>query len=106
MQVQALQLICFSLDRVSLIQQPAQSCTRQAHVLMDLPLASLPAAGICLVVSAVVGGTARRALVVAARFGLAAAYASLFLHTAGVCCMCDCCAGTRRAVAAVWRLAC
>lgn len=28
-------------------------------------------------------GTARRALVVAARFGLAAAYASLFLHTTG-----------------------
>ncbi|KAI7839294.1 hypothetical protein COHA_006992 [Chlorella ohadii] len=39
-------------------------------------------AGVCLVVSAVVGGTARRALVVAARFGLAAAYATLFLHTA------------------------
>lgn len=58
---------------------------------MDLPLAALPAAGVCLVVSAVVGGTARRALVVAARFGLAAAYASLFLHTAGVCC----CAGDK-----------
>ena len=36
-----------------------------------------------MVVAAVVRGTGRRALAVAARFGLAAAYASLFLHTSG-----------------------
>ncbi|PRW56655.1 ankyrin repeat [Chlorella sorokiniana] len=45
-------------------------------------VAAFMQAGVCLVVSAVVGGTARRALVVAARFGLAAACATLFLHTA------------------------
>ena len=45
--------------------------------------AYFPAAGVCLVVSSVAHGTAQRALVVAARFGLAAAFASLHLHTSG-----------------------
>lgn len=44
-------------------------------------IAAFLQAGLCMVVAAVSGHTARRALMVAARFGLAAAFASLYLHT-------------------------
>lgn len=66
-------------------QTAARQLLQGMCVLMSPPALAHPtpprAAGTCLVVAAVTRGTAQRTLVVAARYGLAAASAALYLHT-------------------------